>query len=157
MNLSRLLSIIFTITLLTSSCRDEFTLCTQSKDVKFNANFYEKNSNIDVPKSAPSLTIYPLGNPLPIVNGLANTQAFSLALDNIIDTSKFVISISNGLPKDTIKIIYSSQSVLLSVDCGNIINYNLAKITTTKHTIDTIKISSPIVSNRLLRNAKFYF
>jgi hypothetical protein len=157
MNTIRVISIFLAIILLNISCRDEFTLCTQSKEVKFNAAFFEKTGSIDIPKSAPTLTINPLGDPLAVVNGIANAQTFSLQLSSLVDTSKFVISISNTLRKDTIKIVYTSQNVLLSVDCGNIINYNIIKILSTKNTLDTVKITNPLVNTGLVQNAKFYF
>ena len=42
MNKFNIISILVTISLLNGSCRDEFTLCTQSKEVKFNASFWLK-------------------------------------------------------------------------------------------------------------------
>ncbi len=156
MNKIWLISFLVVVVLFTSSCRDEFTICNLSKEVKFNAGLYEKNTVGDIAKLAPSLTINALGDTA-IINGLANLQVFSLPLNNLVDTAKYVISVSYNKPKDTIKIIYTSQSVLLSVNCGNIINYNISKILFSKNTLDTVKILNPTVSNGLLQNAKLYF
>jgi hypothetical protein len=145
------------ITILALSCRDDYTICTLSKDVKFITGFYEKNNVNDVPKTANSLTLISLANNTPLFSNSTNIQSLSLQLNDQVDTMKYVISVAANLQSDTIKIAYTSQSVLLSVDCGNVVNYTISKILSTKHTIDTVKLLNTIVNTSPLQNARIYF
>ncbi len=140
-----------------TSCRDEYSICNLGKDVKFFAGFYQKIAGNEVTATAPNLTIALLNTSNPIYNNEANVTVFSLPLNGTVDSAKYVITIANNLPKDTLTIVYTSQSNIISAECGSAIYNNVTKLYSTYNTIDSVKIILPAVNTSLLQNAKIYF
>jgi Family of unknown function (DUF6452) len=151
-----LLNLLIT-TILLWSCRDDYNICNQPRDVKFVGGFYKKIGSSEVGVSLSNLTIFQLNTNTNIYNNQANISLFSLPLNPVLDTSKFVIRIENALQADTVSIIYTSKQVLLSAECGNVTNYSLSKILFTTNTIDSIKIINSEVTTGLNQNTKIYF
>ncbi|MEQ1552978.1 MAG: DUF6452 family protein [Ferruginibacter sp.] len=150
------LFVIFISLCLVQSCRDDFNICTLGRDVKFNVGFYKKTGSIETINTAPNFSIFLLGGSTPIISQ-ANTSAFSIPLNITVDSAKYVLTMDTSLPKDTITIIYSSKSEVISAECGTAVFNTISKITTTLNTIDSVKIISPEVNTLGLQNAKIYF
>ena len=64
------------VTILTS-CKDEYTLCDLSKDVRFIATFNQRINGADVLTPAPNLNIIQLSNNSALYTQQANIATFS--------------------------------------------------------------------------------
>ncbi len=139
------------------SCKDDYTICDQNRLATVNGSFFLKGfSGNDISAPPPSLTVTNLNGTAQITNAPA-PLFFSLGLNPNADSSKFVISLSQSLPKDTISYYYTTQSILLSPNCGNVYVYTLTSTKYTKNTLDSIAIINPAIETRLLGNVKFYY
>ena len=139
------------------SCKDEYTICNLSKNVNFNAGFYQRISGADVSAQAPLFTLYLPGNGIqPIYSNQVNAKSFSLPLDPGRDSTRYVISIGSG-QTDTLTIVYSSVSVTLSEPCGEVFNNNLIKVYSTANSLDSARIVNRAVTTAGLENARIYF
>ncbi len=138
------------------SCTDEYTLCTQSKEVRFIGRFYQRVSGQDVLAQAPGLIITQLNNTTPIYSFPQSVNNFSIPLNPLENTASYVITVGNN-PKDTLSILYTSQGVNLSPECGSVIYHTITGIYSTSHTIDSVKISKASINTDPAENAKIYF
>lgn len=147
-----------TITILFfTACKDEYTLCNLNKEVRFTGGFYRKLGTTDVATPTPKFTLSQLNVQPPLYSEQVNVQLFSLPLNSLTDTAKYVLKLDTNLPSDTITVIYSSQGVNLSVECGSVIYNNITKINTTINTIDSTKIVKPLVNTEAGENVRFYY
>jgi Family of unknown function (DUF6452) len=149
-----ILSVIF----LLESCRDDYSICNPTKDVRFIGGFYQRISGVDVPTPVPSLSLSLLNSSDLIYNNQPNLLEFALPLNQLADSSKYVLSLGNSQPIDTMTIVYYSQSGPADANaCGLFFVHTISKIYSTKNTIDSIKIIQPAVNTNALQNAKIYF
>ncbi len=150
-------TIIFFTALFMQSCKDEYTICNLPKDARFIAGFYQRVGNADVTALAPNLSLYSLNGANLIYSNQTNLSTFSLPLSSTVDTSRYVLILGTNLQSDTLTIVYSSQLVSLSPECGSVTYNNINKLWSTYHTIDSVKIINPTVNTSLSQNAKIYF
>jgi hypothetical protein len=149
---------ILSIVFLVASCRDDYSICNPTKDVRFIGGFYQRVSGVDVPTPAPSLTVFLLNSTDIIYNNQPNLLEFALPLNQLADSLKYVLSLGNNQPIDTMTIVYSSQSGPADANaCGLFFVHTISKIYSTKNTIDSIKIIQPAVNTSSVQNAKIYF
>ncbi len=149
-----ILSAVFLIT----SCRDDYSICNPTKDVRFIGGFYQRISGVDVPIQAPSLSIILLNAANPIYSNEPNLLEFSLPLNQQVDSAKYVLSLGNNQPLDTMTIVYSSQNAPADANaCGLYFVHTISKIYTTKNTIDSVKLIQPLINTSAMQNAKIYF
>lgn len=139
------------------SCKDEYTICNLSKDVRFIASFYQRNNGADVLAPAPLLNITQLGINAPLYTQQAHVPTFSIALNPLLDSAKYFIKLSNSLQADTLTIVYTSTGANLSLECGPVTYHNISKLYSTLNTIDSVKITNPLLNTDLLQNAKIYY
>lgn len=140
------------------SCKDDYTLCTESRTVQFNSFFYRKINGLEVTANAPDLKIIDLKNNATIFSNQPNIPSFSLVLNPLVDSMKFYISLSPTLQADTLTVVYSTQNKALSAECGVISTHIISKAYTTKHTLDTVKLTnSAVVNDNLAPNTKIFF
>ena len=145
------------VSLYFTACKDEYSICNLSKEVNFTAGFYRKLGANDVASPAPKFTLLQL-NVLPALYAeQANVQTFSVSLNSLTDSAKYVLKLDNNLQADTVTVTYTSQGVNLSLECGSVILNNISKITTTINTIDSIKIVKTLVNTVAGENAKIYY
>ncbi len=136
------------------SCKDEYTLCEESRFVSLNGNFYKAGVVPDQLRPISySITTF---NGTPVLTNVPNSAAFSFQLPANADSARYIFNLA-GAPVDTITLRYSTQNEMLSVQCGEITTNTLTSAKTTHHTIDTIIINSPAVATRLAQNIKVYF
>jgi len=139
------------------SCKDEYTICNLSKDVRFIGTFFQRISGADVLAPAPNLSITQIPTNALIFNQQPNVATFSFALNSVLDSAKYIFKIANNLQADTVTIVYTSTGENLSPECGAVTYHNILKITSTLNTIDSVKITNPKLNTDLLQNAKFYY
>ena len=141
-----------------SSCTDTYTICNENRTVQFNSYFYKKVNGQEVTANAPDLKIIDLTSNATILNNQLNTPSFSLVLNPLVDSMKFHIALSPTLQADTLTVVYTSQSKSLSTECGVISIHTISKAYTTRHTLDTVKLTnSAVVNDNLSPNTKIFF
>ena len=140
-----------------AACKDEYTICDLSKDVRFIGSFYQRNNGADVLTPAPNLNIIQLSNNTALYTQQVNAATFSYPLNPQVDSAKYSFKLANNLQADTVTIVYTSTGTNLSLECGAVIYHNISRITSTLNTIDSIKITNPLLNTNLLLNAKIYY
>ena len=141
-----------------SSCTDSYTICNENRTVQFNSYFYKKVNGQEVTANAPDLRITDLSNNALIFSNQPNIASFSLVLNPLVDSMKFHISLSPTLQADTLTVVYTSQNKTLSPECGVISTHIISKAYTTKHTLDTVKLTNAsVVNDNLAPNTKIFF
>ncbi len=140
-----------------TSCKDEYNICTQPKTVRFIAGFYQKVNGADVPTAVSNLSISNLNGTGSIYINQPNIISISIPLNDNVDSAQYQFTLANNLPKDTVTIIYTTQSTFTSAECGAIYNHTISKIRTTINTINSIKIINSSVNTSLAQNVNIYF
>ncbi len=149
---------IITLTLFITSCKDDYSICNPVRDVKFTGGFYKRVAATDVPSPAPNFSLSLINNISLVYNNQPNVIEFGVPLNELADTSKYVLSLDNGQPKDTLTIVYSSQrSTTDGNACGIVTYHNISQVYSTTNTIDSIKLIQPLVNTSQVQNAKIYF
>jgi Family of unknown function (DUF6452) len=149
---------IISLSFLIASCKDDYSICNPVKDVKFIGGFYKRIGGSDVPSPVPSFSLSLLNNTSFIYNNQPNTIDFGMSLNELADTSRYVLSFGNSYPKDTLTIVYASQrSITDGNACGIVVFHNIFQTYSTTNTIDSIKLIQTSVNTNPLQNAKIYF
>jgi Family of unknown function (DUF6452) len=155
-NINKLSVIAVVLCFFAVSCKDNYTICDQSKIVNYKAGFYNKSGAIDVPVTPTALTLTFPGATTFIYNQQGGISSLILALNPTTDSLRYFIKV-NSLPADTITFVYTTGQLTLSPECGDITVHNLTRAWTTTHTLDSVKIVSPGVNNVLKENLKIYY
>ena len=140
-----------------SSCEDNYTICNQSKEVNCKGIFFKKTGGADVETPVSSLTIKPLTATTFLYFQQPGISAFTFALNPVLDSAKYIFKIDNSISQDTISLFYTSQLLLISAECGNIITHQLSNAKTTKNLLDSVRIINPKVDNVSTTNLKVFF
>jgi hypothetical protein len=138
------------------SCKDNYTLCGVSRRVTLNAGFYELVGTQAVRKSAPSFSLQLLNGPVLIGNNV-HLPAFSTELSSASDTARYVVQFDTGLPVDTLTAVYSTQNTVSSPGCDNVDIHTLRTISSTYHTVDSIKLTDNLVDQRGAENLQIFY
>jgi Family of unknown function (DUF6452) len=151
-----IISCLFTLILV--SCKDEYNICNEPRNVKFIGNFYKRIAGADVTTAVTNLTITLPGGTVPVIDAQPNTSSFFVSFDPTKDSIKYILTLGGGLPKDTVTLFYTNTGIpTISPDCGPIFGHNITRATTTINTIDSIVIINPVANTSLSQNAKIYF
>ena len=145
------------VSILFSSCKDEYTICDLPKDVNLKSVFYQTTGGVERAATATSFSLKQLSAADFIYKDVPNVSQFIIPLNPLTDTVKFRISISSSMPADTITYIYTTQLVNLSPVCGDVYVNTITKVSTTYNTLDSIKISNRSVNTTPAENVKIYF
>jgi hypothetical protein len=148
---------LFFLPILAVSCKDNYTICDQSKQVNYKAGFYTKNGSVDVPSTPAALTLSFPGATTFIYNQQIGVSSLSLGLSPIADSVKYVIKLSNALPSDTLTLFYTNAQQNLGPECGNINVHNFTRVHTTINTLDSVKIVAASVNNIPKENLRIYY
>ncbi len=142
-----------------SSCKDEYTFCETPTAVSFNNQFFKPamGATPETPTLAPNLNIKLISSGTSIYSNQPNIIGFVLNLSPASDTARYQISIDNVQPKDTLTIVYNSTKVNLSAVCGDVFYKRILSYKTTTHTIDSVRLTNPIVTNIEVENARVFF
>jgi hypothetical protein len=149
---------IISLSFLIASCKDDYSICNPVKDVKFIGGFYQRIGGADVPSPAPNFSLSLLNNTSFIYTNQPNTIEFGMPLNELSDTSRYVLSLINGQPKDTLTIVYSSQKSTSDGNaCGIVVVHTISGLYSTRNTVDSVKLMQPLVNTNPMQNAKIYF
>ncbi|RZM07867.1 MAG: hypothetical protein EOO88_51080 [Pedobacter sp.] len=140
------------------SCTDQYTICSLSKSVTLEASFYEyPASGTAVARNASSFTLSPIFGAPTAYNQFPNAANFALSLNPGTDSVVYRIRLSESLPADTISFVYSTTERNLSYECGSINVHQLFRVYATNHTIDSISITHPEITNMIAENVRIFF
>ncbi len=140
-----------------TSCTDQYTICSQSKNSNLNAAFRTISNNTDVSFSASSLYMLDLTNGNLLFDQKAGISAVSSNLSLSLDSTSFAIKVSATMPADTFTVYYNRAKLFLSLECGEIDVFNINRIKTTKNSIDSITVLNTAVTNDFRSNINIYF
>ncbi len=138
--------------LLFFSCSDTYNVCASSVYVAMNSSFYYASS--PDPITPASFSVSTIHN-APILSNVTGKSSFAVELDAASDTFKFVLTLPPAV-SDTITVAYTSQTHVISADCGSITVHTLSSATSTNHTVDSLKIITPLVNNISAQNLRVY-
>lgn len=138
------------------ACKDEYTICTQSKNVNFIAGFYRNINGVPQATTAPSLSVYLLNVTPPVYSHVENAPSFSVPLSPVTDTSRFVIAVSNSSQTDTLTLIYTTQDKQLSPECGNVSVNNITGVNSTNHSIQSVSLMKQSVNTDGALNLRIF-
>ncbi len=147
---------IFAILLIFSSCKDDYTICDLSKVVVLKNGFYQFTSGIEKPVAASLFSLTQIDNS-PVYNNVSNISKFNFSLNPAATSVKYQIITSAGSVPDTVTYSYNTENVQLSTNCGNVYVNTLTSVSTTTHTLDSIKIFNSTVNTESGENIKIYF
>ena len=139
------------------SCQDSYNICDKATTVSFKGGFYHVSGSNENTAVAPSLTISSINSGLIIYNQQANLSKFTFSLNPTINQSQYFIKTDNSSTGDTLTITYSTESANISAECGNVYVNTLQNITTTNHTIDSVKLIESNNNTTTGENIKVYF
>lgn len=147
-----------TTSIFCNSCKDEYNICNELKDVRFVASLYKNVGGVDVLNTATNFNLSILQGNVPIYTNEPNVSAFNMPLSVTLDSAKYIISFSNSLQKDTLTLIYTTQGATnISPNCPPLFFHNITRLYSTLNSVDSIKIINPILNTSLSQNAKIYF
>jgi hypothetical protein len=109
----------------------------------------------------PNPILVPLtgGTTLYYYGGVKRISTFALTLSNVADSSRWMIwPDSANSTRDTVTIYYSRQPRFLSNACGYTNFYNLQRVVTTQHALDSIIIArGDVTTDANVEHLKFYY
>ncbi len=148
-------TLFFSIFLMLSvfSCKDEYTICGQSKIVAFKVGFY---ANGELPSAVPSLTIGLVGGTY-IYNKKQNLYNAAFSINPAVDSAAYFIKLADYLPADTLTVVYTTQSLFISADCGSVYTNAISRAYCTKNTIVSVKITDAAINLTGNENIKIYY
>ncbi len=145
------------VTLLTSlsSC-EEKTICDLSTDTPLRASFYSiLNDTLEVDTLVESITVVGIGNSDSLVEGLSSQNGVNFTLNPFEDITSFHL-ILDGVG-DTITISYERELELVSELCGFITTFDIRKLQSTYHYIDSVALINTKVRTENEQHVKIYF
>lgn len=153
----KIYTIIFMATLSFISCKDEYSICNENKNVLLQTNFYRLVNGAAEPFSPSSFSLYVLHHTQPIYHSVSGVNSFVVSLNPTIDSTVFQISSSTTAPLDTLVVLYSTTNVPLSPACGTVNFQKLLRVYSTHHSIDSIAIAQPEITNEQQQNIKLFY
>ncbi len=140
-----------------AGCKDEYSICNESKNVLLKTNLYTINNGVEQPFAATSFSLTVLNTTQPIYSNIAGLSSFLLPLNPAIDSIKYQIITSPTATADTLTILYSTNNVQLSAACGSLKMHKILRVGNTLNSIDSVRIKDAEVSNILKENIKIYY
>lgn len=138
-------------------CKDEYSICNESKNVLLQTNLYTHNNGVEQPFAASSFSLSVLYNPQPIYNNITNLSSFLLPLNPTMDSVVYQIKTSNTATADTFSILYSTNNIQLSAPCGSLNVHRILRVSSTHNSIDSIQIKNADITNLQKENIKIYY
>lgn len=140
-----------------AGCKDEYSICNESRNVLLQSNLYTVNNGVEQPYPAPGFSLSVFNTSQPIYNNISNLSTFLLPLTPGLDSTLYQIITSSTATPDTLSILYSTNNVELSAPCGTINMFRILRVTSTHNSIDSIRIKNAEVSNLQKENIKIYY
>jgi hypothetical protein len=92
-----------------------------------------------------------------IYNQQAGISDLVLSPDPTADSLRYYIKLGTALPADTLTMVYSTRTVNLSPECGDIFVHTISRVYCTIHTLDSVKIINTAVNNIVTENFRIYY
>lgn len=139
---------IFILALIINACRQE-DICLQPQTISMNVKCYRLTSaQTLVDTVLPNVTIGIPNDTFTYFKNTKNNVQFALTLSPLQDSSSFYIQPdSANSNKDTFILHYKRKLTFISNACGYQQHYTLYSNTTTLHTLHSIQITTPEVTN----------
>ena len=139
-----------------AGCQNE-VVCEDVTAVNLRAGFYRvSDAGQESAVAADSITIYGMGKPeARIYNNQKNVARIELPLNPAYDTTAFVMIFPGGVT-DTLTTSYDRQVILMSVECGFTMFYDIQQITSSVLFIDSCVVVNSLVSNTRDEHIKIY-
>lgn len=150
-------NLLLIIILFLAGCKDEYSICNESKNVLLQTNLYTVNNAVEQPFSASSFTLSVLNTTQPIYNNISELSSFLLPLNPAIDSVSYKIVTSTTAVPDTLTVLYSTINVQLSAACGTLNTHRIFRVYSTRNSIDSVQINNADVTNVLKENIKIYY
>ena len=90
-----------------------------------------------------------------LINQESGASSFSLPL-SYADETRFVL-IYSAEAADTITVGHRNIPYFINIDCGTMMFYEVTRVSTTRHAIDSILVTNPNIDNNEKENFKIYF
>jgi hypothetical protein len=150
-------SLLLIIFLFLAGCKDEYSICNESRNVLLQANLFTVNSGVEQSFAASSFSLSVINNPQPIYKNITGLTSFLLPLTPGLDSTVYQIITSSTATPDTLSIFYSTNNVQLSAPCGTINMFRILRVSSTHNSIDSIRVKNAEVSNLQKENIKIYY
>src|SRR5215217_5467849 len=121
-----------------TSCTDIYDICDLPRNVTFQAGFYQKVNGVETAAVAPDFSLTLIGTPVIIYGNQHNTSHFGLQLNPLVDSLMYSMSLGANYIADTITLVYSSRSILVSPECGSVYVHTLIRSRTTYNSNDSM-------------------
>lgn len=141
-----------------SACNQDINICEQPTDVKLTIGLYHKiDSTQIVDTLLPISFIKTLHQPPVVLIDSSLQQSFSLPLNQLADSSGFIIQPNSSTIADTIMVYYTRQPKLLSPGCGFVTFFQIDTLITTFHHIDSSAIVNKSVINVHTEHIRLFY
>ncbi|SFV30500.1 DUF6452 family protein [Thermoflavifilum thermophilum] len=131
-----------------SACNQDIKICEEPTDVKLTIGFYHKIDSTQYQDTSLSLAyVQTLHQPPVLLIDTSTFQSISLPLNQLADSSGFIIQPDSVNLADTILIYYARQQKLLSPGCGFVTFFTIDTIHYTTHHIDSASVVNKSVIN----------
>ena len=86
-----------------------------------------------------------------------NLYNAAFSINPAVDSAAYFIRVADNLPADTLTVVYTSQSVFISADCGSVYTNTISRAYCTKNTIDSIKVNDAAINLTGNENVRIYY
>ena len=90
-----------------------------------------------------------------LINQESGASSFSLPL-SYADKTRFVL-VYSAESTDTITVEHRNIPYFMNIDCGTMMFYEVTRVSTTRHAIDSIVLTNPNIDNNEKENFKIYY
>jgi len=142
------LCIIMYLLWIISACNQDIHICEEPTDVKLTIGFYHQIDSIQYRDTSLSIAyVQTLHHPPVWLIDSSVEHSISLPLNQLADSSGFIIQPDSVADADTILIYYTRQQKLLSPGCGFVTFFMIDTLRYTTHHIDSASIVNKSVIN----------
>ncbi len=148
------------ISAITCSCNN--TGCTENQNSLPLAGFYSMTTHAKIALDSISIGgVNAPGDSLLVNNGRGVSSVY-LPFRSSRQTSSFFIhyeqkDLSSPALNDTITFDYTSFPVFVSEECGAMYHYTITNTSYTRHIIDSVSVTDPVITNIEMERIKLFF
>lgn len=131
-----------------AACNQDIHICEEPTDVKLGIGFYHQIDSTQYQDTSLSVAfVKTLHQPPVLLIDSSIVQSIALPLNQLADSSGFIIQPDTSNTADTILIYYARQQKLLSPGCGFVTFFAIDTMRYTTHHIDSASIVNKSVIN----------
>lgn len=140
--------------LLLTGCQPQ-EVCEEATDSSLRIGFYSTENNNEVSRAIDSLSVYGIGRSDSLIyNNTKNVSRIELPLDANNNQCSFVLVFPGA--NDTIRLEYTQDLNLVSVECGFVLFYNITGVNHTGNYIIRAETHISEVTNSLDEHIKLF-